>query len=311
MEESELARADELLTAYLTWMKVERGRSPNTVSSYRRDLLAYAEWRSNCNVGLFSVTSTSLESYVDSLRQRYAASSVARQLTAVRMFHRFLVEYGARVDNPCDLLEGVRVPVGIPKPLDEDEVLAVLSSVNGDSPASLRDRALLEMLYATGARISEACGLNLDDLDMSNAVVRLFGKGAKERVVPIGSEALRRMAEYLDVESRGVLAPPTWRSSSDREAVFLSTRGRRLTRQKAWSIVRDAGRRAGIQRELSPHVLRHSCATHMLEHGADLRVVQEMLGHVTISTTQVYTRVSHGHLLNVYRSTHPRERLAK
>ena len=152
--------------------------------------------------------------------------------------------------------------------------------------------------------------MNLDDLDLSAGVVRLFGKGSKERIVPMGGPAMARLREYLSIGGRDSLVPSQWRSPSDRDAVFLTNRGLRLSRQKAWTVVRDAGRRAGITRELSPHVLRHSCATHMLEHGADLRIVQEMLGHATISTTQVYTRVSADHLLRVYRSSHPRERQA-
>ena len=158
----------------------------------------------------------------------------------------------------------------------------------------------------TGARISEACDLNLDDLDLSSRVVRLFGKGSKERVVPFGRIAEERLREYISNAGRAQLVPDVWSRGSDREAVFLTNRGKRLNRQKAWHVVRDAGVRAGITRDLSPHVLRHSCATHMLEHGADLRIVQEMLGHATISTTQIYTKVSNDRLWAVYRDAHPR-----
>ena len=159
---------------------------------------------------------------------------------------------------------------------------------------------------ATGARISEACGLNLDDLDLRERVVRLFGKGSKERVVPVGRLAAESLREYLSDGARSGLEPAAWRSVGDRTAVFLTNTGRRLNRQKAWAVVRKAGALAGIEGEMSPHVLRHTCATHMLEHGADLRIVQEMLGHATISTTQIYTKVSQERLLTVYRSAHPR-----
>lgn len=297
----------ELADRFLTWLAVEKGRAANTVSSYRRDLLSYAEWLRSSSHDHVSVTPNDVDQFLSHQRKSLSAASVARQLAAVRMFHGFLVREGVRSDDPTKLIDGVRVPVGIPKPLDEAEVEALLNSVVGDDAESARDRAVLEFLYSTGARISEVCGLNLDDLDLGGGVVRLFGKGSKERIVPIGGPARRRLVEYLE-SGRDALSPASWRSTSDRDAVFLTNRGLRLTRQKAWAVVRDAGRRAGITRELSPHVLRHSCATHMLEHGADLRIVQEMLGHATISTTQVYTRVSPDHLLRVYRSAHPRER---
>lgn len=303
-------RLEEFVERFLTWLAVEKGRAPNTIASYRRDLTSYAEWLHASSLALDAVSSQHIEEFLAQQRQSLSSASVARLLAAVRMFHGFLFREAVRSDDPTKLLDGVKVPVGIPKPLDESDVEALLSSVTGDSAESARDRALLEFLYSTGARISEVCGLNLDDLDVSGAVVRLFGKGSKERIVPIGGPARAQLVTYLE-EARGLLCPTSWRSTSDREAVFLTNRGLRLTRQKAWSVVRDAGRRAGIVRELSPHVLRHSCATHMLEHGADLRIVQEMLGHATISTTQVYTRVSPDHLLRVYRSAHPRERKSR
>jgi len=222
------------------------------------------------------------------------------------MLHSHLVAENVRTDNPAARIEGVRVPSGVPKPLSVDEVDALLSAVTGVDSTALRDKALLEFLYATGCRISEACDVNLSDLDMSSRVVRLFGKGSKERVVPFGRTAEKHLNDYLARDGRGMLAPDVWAKSSDRDAIFLTNKGRRLNRQKAWSIVRDAGVAAGITRELSPHVLRHSCATHMLEHGADLRIVQEMLGHATISTTQIYTKVSQERLFSVYRDAHPR-----
>jgi integrase/recombinase XerD len=224
------------------------------------------------------------------------------------MLHSYLVAEDVRPDNPSARVEGVRVPTGVPKPLSLTEVESLLSAVVGEDSLALRDRALLEFLYATGARISEACDLNIDDLDLSARVVRLFGKGSKERVVPFGRTAENHLRTYLGVGGRGALAPEYWARQGDRDAVFLTNKGRRLNRQKAWHIVRDAGVAAGISQELSPHVLRHSCATHMLEHGADLRIVQEMLGHATISTTQIYTKVSQDRLWSVYREAHPRAR---
>ncbi len=233
---------------------------------------------------------------------------MARQLAAIRMLHRHLVAEGMRPDDPTADLEGVRVPAGIPKPLREDDVDALLDAVVGHDPLARRDRALLELLYGTGARVSEACGLSMGDIDFDGRLVRLFGKGAKERIVPFGRRAADALDEWFAPGGRVALMPPEWRRRDDAQAVFLNTRGGRMTRQAAWAVIKKYGRRAGLRDSdhLSPHVLRHSCATHMLDHGADLRVVQEMLGHASISTTQVYTKVSQERLWEVYRAAHPR-----
>ncbi len=299
--------SDQLVEAFLRWMTVERGRATNTVSSYRRDLAKYVAFLQSRSSDVMSATNDDVEAFIRSLQSSgEAAASTARRLAAVRMLHAYLVAEDIRDINPGAHVEGVKVSAGVPKPLSMDEVESLLASVTGESSIELRDRALLEFLYATGARISEACDLNLDDLDLSMRVVRLFGKGSKERVVPFGRLAEEHLRAYLAVGGREALVPENWARAADKEAVFLTNRGRRLNRQKAWNIVRDAGRLAGINRELSPHVMRHSCATHMLEHGADLRIVQEMLGHATISTTQIYTKVSQERLWNVYRDAHPR-----
>lgn len=299
--------SDQLVEAFLRWMTVERGRATNTVSSYRRDLAKYVAFLQSRSSDVMLATNEDVEAFIRSLQASgEAAASTARRLAALRMLHAYLVAEDIRDSNPGAHVEGVKVSAGVPKPLSMDEVESLLASVTGESSIDLRDRALLEFLYATGARISEACDLNLDDLDLSARVVRLFGKGSKERVVPFGRLAEEHMRAYLAIGGREALVPENWARAADKEAVFLTNRGRRLNRQKAWNIVRDAGRVAGINRELSPHVMRHSCATHMLEHGADLRIVQEMLGHATISTTQIYTKVSQERLWNVYRDAHPR-----
>lgn len=297
----------QIVEGFLRWLTVERGRALNTVSSYRRDLVRYQNFLTHRRATLESASQDDVEAFVRELQKSGEASaSTARRLAAVRMLHSYMVDEGLRPTSPAAGIEGVRVPVGVPKPLSTDEVDAFLQAVSGDDSIARRDRALLEFLYATGARISEACDLNLDDLDMSSRVVRLFGKGSKERVVPFGRVAEQHLRAYLGSGGRRELEPEQWVRQSDRDAVFLTNRGRRLNRQKAWNIVRETGRLAGISRELSPHVLRHSCATHMLEHGADLRIVQEMLGHATISTTQIYTKVSQERLWAVYRNAHPR-----
>lgn len=291
---------------FLGWMATERGRSANTLAAYRRDLTGYAQWLAGRGLTLRTVDRASLDRFVNERRASgAAASSVARQLAALRMLHRFLAEEGIRADDPAADVEGVRVPAGIPHPLTEDEVSALLGAVVGTDPVSTRDRALLEFLYATGARISEACGLSLSDIDRDHRVVRLFGKGSKERLVPFGRVADAAMGEWLSV-GREHLEPLRWARRGDQEAVFLNTRGARLTRQAAWAVVRKYGELVGLAERLSPHVLRHSCATHLLDHGADLRIVQEMLGHASISTTQVYTKVSQERLWQVYRQAHPR-----
>ena len=291
---------------FLGWMASERGRSANTLAAYRRDLSGYEGWLAERELSVLTAARADIDEFVQERRVGGAApSSIARQLAAVRMLHRFMCEEGVRADDPTADVEGVRVPAGIPHPLTEQEVDSLLAAVVGTDPAALRDRALLEFLYGTGARIGEACGLSLADLDRDHRVVRLFGKGAKERLVPFGRAASAALDTWIE-EGRPHMEPTRWARRGDQEAVFLNTRGARLSRQSAWAVVRRYGEAIGVADRLSPHVLRHSCATHLLDHGADLRIVQEMLGHASISTTQVYTKVSQERLWQVYRQAHPR-----
>jgi integrase/recombinase XerD len=295
---------------FLTWMTIEQGRSPRTIEAYRRDLVRYQNFLFEHSLDELSVNSQGVEKFIASLRAEGKASkSVARMYAAVRMLHRFLVEERIRIDNPTSGVDGVKVPSGIPKALSEDQVSRLLASVTGVDSFALRDRALLEFLYATGARISEACGLSLSDLDMESQLVRLFGKGSKERIVPFGSHAKSALADWLGAGGRPMLVPDQWVKRDHADAVFLGSRGTRLSRQAAWGIVRKYAQIAGIGDEISPHVMRHSCATHMLIHGADLRIVQELLGHASVSTTQVYTRVDNEVLFTMYREAHPRARI--
>lgn len=291
---------------FLSWLVSERGRSANTLAAYRRDLDRYWAWLSKRGSTLADVDQAAVTAFIGERRRAGAASSAARQVAAIRMLHRFLAEEGVRSDDPTEDIEGVRVPAGIPHPLLEEEVAALLAAPPANDPVGRRDRALLELLYATGARISEACGLSLGDFDREEQLVRLFGKGAKERIVPYGRYAAAAMDEWLGASGRPHLVPARWARRGDAEAVFLNLRGARLSRQAAWAIVKKYGNRIGIGAKLSPHVLRHSCATHLLDHGADLRIVQELLGHASISTTQVYTKVSQERMFDVYRSAHPR-----
>jgi len=292
---------------FLTWMATERGRSQNTLAAYRRDLAGYCAWLDATDTDPISVTASQLVTFVGWRRgSGAAASSIARQLAAIRMLHRFFVDEGMRLDDPSADLDGIKVPAGIPKPLSEADVTSLLAAVTGDTPVSRRDRALLELLYATGARIGEAVGLSLGDLDVESGLVRLFGKGSKERIVPFGRAAGAALREWLAPGGRAMMMPVRWARRGDSEAMFLNHRGARLSRQSAWLIVSEYGHACGLEKRLSPHVLRHSCATHLLDHGADLRIVQEMLGHASISTTQIYTKVSQERLFDVYRSAHPR-----
>jgi integrase/recombinase XerD len=301
---------DGLLAEYDTWLRVERGLAPNSLAAYRRDLRRYADYlrRHGFTGDVASVDEAIVAGYVHELQEartddglpRYKESSIARALAAVRSFHRFCVEEGLLDDDPSGDVGAPRVPQGIPKALTEAEVDALLGAVPGDGPRPRRDRAILELLYAGGLRISELVGLDLGDVDLYDGLVRVLGKGAKERVVPLGRSAREAVGDYLTT------GRPELAGRQREAALFLNARGGRLTRQGAWLIVRAAGDRAGLQGRLFPHVLRHSCATHMLDRGADIRVVQELLGHASLSTTQVYTKVSPERLRAVYDAAHPR-----
>ena len=266
-------------------------------------------WLRRRDLELVEVEAATVESYVAVLRRAgRAPATVARALVAVRSLHRFLAEEGHGGADPAAALEVPSVPRGLPKPLREDEVTALIAAVVGDDGRARRDRALLELLYGTGLRISEAVGLSLGDVDVPGGTLRAFGKGSRERVVPLLGQAAVAMDAWLGPGGRDALEPRRWARRGDAEAVFLNARGGRLSRQGAWGVVRHHGDRVGLGDRLSPHVLRHSCATHLLDHGADIRIVQELLGHASLSTTQVYTAVSQGRLREVYEAAHPRAR---
>jgi len=303
---------DGLLAEYDTWLRVERGLAPNSLAAYRRDLRRYAGYlrRHGMTGDVAAVDEGTVAGFVDELQRartdeglpRYKESSIARALAAVRSFHRFCVEEGLLGADPSGDVSAPRVPQGIPKALTEAEVEALLGAVPGDGPRPQRDRAILELLYAGGLRISELVGLDLGDVDLRDGLVRVLGKGSKERVVPLGRSARASVGDYLTTGRPELVARQTT------TALFLNARGGRHTRQGAWLVVRAAGDRVGLRGRLFPHVLRHSCATHMLDRGADIRVVQELLGHASLSTTQVYTKVSPERLRAVYEAAHPRAR---
>lgn len=292
---------------FLVWLAVEKGRSTNTLAAYRRDLRRYRDHLVRRGRTLVDAEEDDVLAFVHVLTgEGMAASSVTRSLVAVRGLHRFLVAEEVRVDDPAVEVEMPRVPRGLPKALTLEQVTALIEAVEGDDPVARRDRAILETLYGTGVRISELVGMSLGDVDLHDGLARVLGKGSKERIVPLGRHAATALAEWVAPAGRGAMEPERWASRDAAEAVFLNHRGGRLSRQGAWGVVRKHGLEVGLAAELSPHVLRHSCATHMLDHGADIRTVQELLGHASISTTQIYTKVSTERLLAVYRAAHPR-----
>ena len=301
---------DRAVDDWLTHLDVERGLAAHTLTAYRRDLDRYLEHTRS--LGLTrpdEVTEATVSDFLRALRTGgadrppLAASSAARTMVAVRGFHRYLAAEGLTTHDPARAVSPPTAPSRLPKAIPVDEVERLLDAASlGDPPLSLRDRALLEVLYGAGARISEAVGLDLDDVDLDEGVVRLFGKGSKQRVVPLGSYAVRALGEYL-VRARPGLAV----QGPGTPAVFLGRRGRRLSRQSAWAVIRTAAERAGLE-NVSPHTLRHSFATHLLDGGADVRVVQELLGHASVTTTQIYTLVTVQRLREVYAQAHPRAR---
>ena len=318
-----------MVRGYLEYLVVERGLAANTVESYRRDLRRYSSvLAGRGKTGLGDVTPADVAEFLASLREGdaehavLAVSSAARAVIAVRGLHAFAVAQGLADTDPAREVPPPSPPRRLPKAITLGEVECLLAASGpgpdepgpgGTDPRLLRDRALLEFLYGTGARISEATGLDIDELHLSagpqfpeDPVVRLVGKGSKQRVVPVGSYAVRALQAYL-VRARPALAAASRRVSVS-PAVFLNARGGRLTRQGAWGVLRAAAARAGLDPVpgVSPHTLRHSFATHLLDGGADIRVVQELLGHASVTTTQVYTLITVDRLREVYASSHPR-----
>ncbi|MFW0787967.1 site-specific tyrosine recombinase XerD [Gordonia sp. CPCC 206044] len=302
--------ADQVVR-YLDHLTVERGAAANTVSSYRRDLGRYEHYLVTRGIdGLDAVTESDVREFLVDLRRGdpdtgampLADSSIARTLVAVRGFHKFAAAEGVVGTDVAHAVRPPRPARRLPKSLPVDEVIAILESAGAaDHPRALRDRALLELLYSCGARISEAIALDVDDIDTESRAVRLRGKGGKERVVPVGGPAIDALEAYL-VRGRPALV------RRSEPALFLNARGGRLSRQSAWQVLSDAAQRAGLDKAVSPHTLRHSFATHLLDGGADVRVVQELLGHASVTTTQVYTLVTVNTMREVYATAHPRAR---
>lgn len=309
MADPAVTAVEDAVAQYLDHVRAERGLASNTVTAYRRDLVRYTSFlRARGITRIDEVTPVEVTEFVRELSRSQAKSSVARHLVSVRTLHKFAATERLAAADPAAEVAPPKLEQRLPKALSVAEVARLLDAPDRRDVVGLRDAALLELLYGTGARVSEICALDLDDITAAltdrDAGLRLLGKGGKERVVPLGSYAVAAVDAYL-VRSRPALAAEATRHDP---ALLLNQRGRRLSRQSAWAVLQQAARTAGLDVEVSPHSLRHSFATHLLDGGADLRVVQELLGHASVATTQIYTLVTIEHLREVYAAAHPRAR---
>lgn len=296
-----IVTSGQSIRAFLHYCRTEKGLAANSLEAYRRDLTRFTGWLAH--VPLESVTLDTLRCYLDYLREeRLSNRSIARQVAAMRSFFGFLLEEGSIPSNPAELLTAPHIGSALPKYLDETSVDQLLGSPEENSATGLRDRAMLDLLYATGLRVSELINLRMADLDDLEGTLRVIGKGNKQRMVPVGKQALASVARYCREQRltllKGRISP----------YLFITARGGAMTRQGFWKLLRGHGKAAGIFRSLSPHVLRHTFATHLLEGGADLRSVQSMLGHSDIGTTQIYTHVMRSRLRQTIETHHPRAR---
>ena len=293
---------EQMVDTYLLHLKVERGLAKNTLDSYRRDLKKFVGYlRSNDINTLNEVDRRMIMSFMEDLHNQHRApATISRNLAAIRSFYSFLTQESLVKANPTTELDAPKIPKRLPNVMTVSQVAILMEQPNSNNAAGLRDKAMLELLYATGIRVSELVDLNLVDVNLEMGFLRCLGKGSKERIVPMGKSAIEAIDAYLQ-KGRGKLI----RNSED-QAVFVNIHGGRLTRQGFWKILKKYVRQAGFQGDITPHTLRHSFATHLLENGADLRAVQEMLGHSDISTTQIYTQVTAIHLRDVYQQSHPR-----
>ncbi|MCG3089992.1 site-specific tyrosine recombinase XerD [Sporosarcina cyprini] len=290
------------LEDYLHFLRVERQLAKNTLVSYQRDLLDYIlHLEGQGYESIEQIDRAVILLYLQKLKDLGKSTrTISRHISSIRSFHQFLVREKVSSHDPTVHLEMPKLEQKLPRVLSISEIDALINSPDSSKPLGKRDVALLELMYGTGMRVSELIGLNMEDLHLSMGFVRIFGKGSKERIVPLGSGAIRACQMYVE------MARPELLKEKKADALFLNMRGTRLTRQGCWKILKGHALEAGIQQELTPHILRHSFATHLIENGADLRAVQEMLGHSDISTTQIYTHVSRARLKDVYVKYHPR-----
>lgn len=299
MPESTNSRPDEL-SRFLVHIASDRGYSPHTVRAYETDLTRYFEWASRASVDPFAPSHRQLRLYLAELdTARYSRRTIARRLSSLRSFFAYLMEQGVVASDPASVLVTPKMPARLPKLVPAEELAALLDAPDPATPVGVRDRALLEVLYATGVRVSELTGLDLRDVDLASGQLRVLGKGSKERIVPLHRLGVARLRTYL-ADARPAL------DKRGADAVFLSVRGNRLSSDAVRRLMKTHLATAGSTLSLSPHALRHTFATHLVDAGADLRTVQELLGHVALSTTQIYTHVGRRRLKDVHRDAHPR-----
>ncbi|MDD5432176.1 MAG: site-specific tyrosine recombinase XerD [Candidatus Omnitrophica bacterium] len=292
----------ELIDTFLDYLSVERGLSSNTISSYRQDLNFYLDYIAQLRIDALSkITKNDITNFMINQKDKgISPNSIARRLAAIRMFHRFLSRERILKADPTDLVDTPKLWKKIPETLSLNEVESLINQPDIRQTQGIRDKAILETLYATGMRVSEAVNLRLDNVNLDVGFLRCIGKGNKERVIPLGKKAVSYIKKYLD-ESR-----PKLLKKSQSDYLFISRLGKNISRQSFWKMIKRYARQAGIKKTMKPHIMRHSFATHLLEHGADLRSVQEMLGHANISTTQIYTHINKERLKSVHKMFHPR-----
>jgi len=294
----------DAIADYIHFLRVERQLSENTLQSYKRDIKDYSknifetqQLETFDNIDRFHIMQ-----YLQSLRNKgISARTASRHISSIRSFHQFLLREKRCDHDPTVHIEMPKIEQKLPKVLSIEEIDRLIATPNVAKPQGVRDRAMLELLYATGMRVSECIELNLDDIHLTMGFVRVYGKGGKERIIPLGNSSIETCTNYLN-KARFQLENVKLRT----EALFINQRGKRLTRQGCWKLMKGYAEKAGIEKELTPHILRHSFATHLIENGADLRAVQEMLGHADIATTQIYTHISKTRLSEVYKQFHPR-----
>lgn len=293
----------EILRTYIHHLKLEKNASENTVASYQLDLNRYLDYMGYRGFLEFSkITEKNIVKFLNSLVETgLSPRTVARSISSIKMFHRFLLSEGVAKSNPAENLDTPKLSKTLPDVLNQDEIDLIINQPNKVDPAGIRDRAILETLYATGMRVSEIITMKQRDIYCDEGIVRVFGKGSKERLVPIGRSALEWIKKYREEVRPGIAS-----SGRGRDALFLNMRGSPISRMAVWNMVKSYTAKAGIKKDVHPHTFRHSFATHLLEGGADLRAVQEMLGHSDISTTQIYTHIDREYLKEVHKTFHPR-----
>lgn len=293
---------DKLIERFIHYIAVERGLSQNTLESYQRDLIGYTNFLSKDGIqDVHRTRRANVIAYLAELQKNgRATSTISRNLASIRAFYSFLLRDGLIDGDPTANLESPKIEKRLPHVLSVQDVEVLLNSPDLRESAGLRDKAMLELLYASGIRVSELVSLNIDDVNLNMGFLKCYGKGSKERIIPLGSVALKYLHDYT-LRSRHQLL-----RNKEETSLFLNHHGQRLTRQGFWKIIKKYAKQANIKKDITPHTLRHSFATHLLENGADLRSVQEMLGHADISTTQIYTHITKSRLKEVYAKTHPR-----